>query len=423
MQLPNLWNDVRWGFDASEKTYVVQTNPKVVERCILMTTDPGDLVLDPTCGSGTTATVAEQWGRRWVAIDTSRVALALARARIMGARYLYYLLADSREGQIKEAEVTHTVPSTQPVRGSIRRGFVYERVPHITLKSIVNNAEIDVIWDKWQAKLELLREALNAAVKKTWKEWEIPREAEDPWDSATQGIFYELKSERARGKDANAKTLKELLGAINHNLKRHYSLDSLPECPADPWPEPARKLHADWWQTRIARQKEIDASIAAKAEFEYLYDKPYDDKKKVRVAGPFTVESLSPHRVLGVDENDELIDRVATPGADYGERQTFPQMILENLKTAGVQQAHKEDRIAFTALHPWPGALVCAEGRYMEGNDESRTEKRAAIFIGPEFGTVTRPDLVQAAREAGDANFDVLFACAFNYEAHATEFS
>ena len=169
--------------------------------------------------------------------------------------------------------------------------------------------------------------------------------------------------------------------------------------------------------------KEIDASIAAKAESEYLYDKPYDDKRKVRVAGPFTVESLSPHRVLGVDENDELVDTAAQPGADYSAKQTFPQMILENLKTSGVQQAHKEDKISFTALAPWPGKLICAEGRYIEGNAEASAEKRAAIFIGPEFGTVTRPDLVEAAREAGDADFDVLIACAFNYEAHATEFS
>ena len=144
-----------------------------------MATDPGDLVLDPTCGSGTTAYVAEQWGRRWITIDTSRVALALARARIMGARYPFYLLADSREGQLKEAEVTRTAPSSQPVHGNIRHGFVYERVPHITLKSIANNAEIDVIWDKWQAKLEPLREKLNAALKKNWQEWEIPREADD----------------------------------------------------------------------------------------------------------------------------------------------------------------------------------------------------------------------------------------------------
>jgi adenine-specific DNA-methyltransferase len=197
------------------------------------------------------------------------------------------------------------------------------------------------------------------------------------------------------------------------------------------WPEPVKKLHADWWQARIARQKEIDASIAAKAEFEYLYDKPYENKKCVRVAGPFTVDSLSPHRMLGVDEEDELIDFQRESGTDYAAKQSFPQMILDNLKTAGVQQAHKEDRITFTALIPWAGELVCAEGRYLppsplvgEGRGEGETlEKRAAIFIGPEFGTVQRADLVEAAREAADAGFDVLIACAFNYEAHTTEFS
>jgi adenine-specific DNA-methyltransferase len=189
------------------------------------------------------------------------------------------------------------------------------------------------------------------------------------------------------------------------------------------WPEPALSLHADWWQARIARQKEIDASIAAKADHEYLYDKPYPDKSKVRVAGPFTVESLSPHRMLGVDENDELIDTQKQDRAEYNVKQSFPQMILENLKIAGVQQAHKEDKITFTALTPWPGDLVCAEGRYLEGTAETGSEKRAAIFIGPEFGTVQRADLVAAAREAGDGGFDVLIACAFNYDAHATEFS
>jgi adenine-specific DNA-methyltransferase len=419
--LGEFWS-IQSGAFTEEKVYVVQTNKKVVDRCILMATDPGDLVLDPTCGSGTTAYVAEQWGRRWITIDTSRVAMALARARIMGARYPYYLLADSRDGQLKEAEVTRAAPSTQPTRDNIRLGFVYERVPHITLKSIANNAEIDVIWDKWQATLEPLREKLNATLKKSWQEWEIPRDAEDPWPADCRSAFYELRTEQAKGEDAKPKKISDCLFLINKNLKRSFTAESLPERPADPWPEQPTKLHADWWQARIARQKEIDASIAAKAEFEYLYDKPYDDKKKVRVAGPFTVESLSPHRMLGVDENDDLIDpltlaRRASEG--LSENQSFAQMILENLKTAGVQQAHKEDRITFTALTAWPGQFVCGEGRYQEGE----SEKRAAIFIGPEFGTVQRADLVAAAREAGDAGFDVLIACAFNYEAHTTEFN
>jgi adenine-specific DNA-methyltransferase len=368
MPFDNTWNDTIIG-TFSDKLYVVQTPVLPVERCILMTTDPGDLVLDPTCGSGTTAHVSEQWGRRWITIDTSRVALALARARIMGARHPYYLLADSPEGQQKEGTVTQTEPSTATTNGNIRQGFVYERVPHITLKSIANNTEVDIIWEKFQEALEPLREKLNKALNGKWEEWEIPRDADSNWS--------------AKAKD----------------------------------------LHDKWWEQRIARQKEIDTSISGKAEYEYLYDKPYEDNKKVRVAGPFTVESLSPHRVLGVDENDELIDSVVESEDEYGEKQDFTTMILENLKTAGVQQAHKEDKINFTSLNPWPGDLICAEGKYFEGGKESGAQKRAAIFIGPEFGTVTRPDLVAVAREAGDADFDVLITCAFNYDAHSTEFS
>jgi adenine-specific DNA-methyltransferase len=177
----DIWDDTRQSGFGEDKVYVVQTALKVVQRCMLMTTDPGDLVLDPTCGSGTTAYVAEQWGRRWITIDTSRVALALARARIMGARYPYYLLADSREGQKKEADLTATSPSTQPVHGTVRLGFVYERVPHITLKSIANNVEIDVIHEKWQAKMEPLRETLKKELKKKWEEWEIPRQSDPKW--------------------------------------------------------------------------------------------------------------------------------------------------------------------------------------------------------------------------------------------------
>lgn len=344
-----------------------------------MATDPGDLVLDPTCGSGTTAYVAEQWGRRWITIDTSRVSLALARSRIMGARYPYYLLADSEEGRRKEAEVTQSVPRSGPVGGDIRQGFVYERVPHITLKSIANNPRIDEIWEDWQARLEPLRAALNTALGKSdkagtaWEDWQIPREA---------------------GRD---------------------------------WPEAASRAHAAWWEGRIARQREIDAAIAARADSEFLYDRPYIDRGKVRVAGPFTVETLSPHRTLAVDWDDELIDTLKATetrragGAGGPVVPDFAAMILDNLRAAGVQQAHKEDRISFTSLTGWPGDHICAEGRFFEGADDTGRERRAGILVGPEFGTVSRADLVAAAREAGDAGFDLLIACAFNYDAHAAE--
>jgi adenine-specific DNA-methyltransferase len=224
------------------------------------------------------------------------------------------------------------------------------------------------------------------------------------------------------------------------------------EAPAD-WPDAAKSALARFWEARIARQREIDASIAAKAEFEYLYDKPYADKDRIRVAGPFTVESLSPHRTLAVDWNDELIRpgmAETGPGSRYdgpAPDRDFAGMVLENLKAAGVQQAHKEDRITFTSLTGWPGTYICAEGLFMEGDPAeggkrdrapagqaapaeasaqptaaSAKMKRAGIFIGPDFGTVSRPDLVAAAREAGDAGFDVLIACAFNYDAHSAEF-
>ena len=271
--------------------------------------------------------------------------------------------------QIIEAEITRGAPSNASTYGNIRQGFVYERVPHLTLGSIATNAEIDVIWDRFQDVLEPLRAGLNTALGKSWEEWEIPREVGAGWQSSV------------------------------------------------------KELHAQWWEQRIARQREIDASIAAKAEFEYLYDRPYPDPAVVRVAGPFTVESLSPHRVLAVDEHDELIPHgkfINDGPGGYGEGYDFTAVILENRKTAGVQQAHRQDRISFTALTSWPGRYICAEGRYLEG--ESGKERRAGIFIGPEFGTVPRADLVAAAREAGDAGFDVLIACAFNYDAHSAEF-
>ena len=297
----------------------------------------------------------------------------------MSARYPYYLLADSPEGRRKEQEVSGRAQPLAATHGDIRQGFVYERAPHVTLKSIANNAEIDVIYERWQAVLEPLRATLNASHGgKPFEDWEIPREA----------------------------------GAG--------------------WPASAKQAHAKWWEGRIARQREIDASIAKAADVELLYDRPYEDKARVRVAGPFTVESLSPHRMVPADaaalydEADEILDAAPSRrGATMDRPQTdFAAMILENLRAAGVHSTEKRDKIAFTSLTPWPGAKgVCAEGRFMEGEEGSAIERRAAIFLGPEFGTLRRSDLVAAAREATDARFDVLIACAFSYDAHASEFT
>ena len=364
-QLSNIWT----GFlGQTSPIYVVQTNTDIVQRCILMTTDPGDLILDPTCGSGTTSYVAEHWGRRWITIDTSRVSLALARARLMGARYPYFFLSDSPEGRKKEQSVSGKIATDTPTHGDIRQGFVNQRVPRIIPSTIANNAEIDVIWEEYQTRMEPLLEALNAVLAETWEEWQIPREADEGW------------------------------------------------------PEQATQLHAAWWEQRIARQTEVDKSIAQKADVEMLYDRPYPDNSKERVAGPFTVESLSPHRVVPADE-EELHD---LSDAAKGKRtredaplHDFTTMVIENLRSAGVHQAAKDDRITFTTIDGWPGTFIAAEGRYMEGE----VERRAGIFIGPEFGTVTRADLTAAAREALDARFDTLIACGFNFDAHTGELS
>jgi adenine-specific DNA-methyltransferase len=458
----NVWDDISGSVQSRSdpKIYVVQSSAAMVQRCILMTTDPGDLVLDPTCGSGTTAYVAEQWGRRWITLDTSRVALALARTRLMSARYPYYLLADTPEGRRKEQEVSGKLLPEIETHGDIRLGFVYERAPHVTLKSIANNAEIDVIYEKWQAILEPLRVQLNKALgrdapssfetppsaapqdegagaraavsahpeearsavskgeaKPAWEDWQIPRESGDLWP--TEAIKAHVIAGNPHRPESERK---EALATIALLTRQNFTLDTLPEKPRTPWPAAAEDTHAKWWEGRVARQKEIDASIARAADVELLYDRPYEDKSRVRVAGPFTVESLSPHRVAPADE-EELIDLI---DADEGARRRlhaamprtdFAEVVLENLRSAGVHQSEKRDRISFVALTPWPGEYVGADGRFMEGE----TERRAAIFIGPEFGTLTRVDLAAAAFEATEARFDVLVACAFSFDAHASE--
>ncbi len=302
----NTWTDAPVSY---EKTYVVQTSPEIISRCLLMSTDPGDLVLDPTCGSGATAFVAEQWGRRWITCDTSRVALALARTRLMTARYPYYLLADSSEGLKKEAELTGKVPPPYDTEGDIKKGFVYKRVPHITLKSIANNPDI--------------REGMT--------------------------------------------------------------------------------------------REQTDAAIGRHAETETLYDQPYEDAKTVRVTGPFTVESLSPHRVLSTEEEQPV-------GEKNGRRDSmdFATMIIENLRKAGVQNTKKNERLAFDLLEPLEGGRwLQAKGEYTDGDG---ARKRAVVSIGPEHGTVGPEQVKEAAKEAVQGiGFDLLIVCGFAFDPHVSE--
>jgi len=344
--LNNVWTDVAGIQSRTDpKIYVVQTTNRVIERCLLMTTDPGDLVLDPTCGSGTTAYVAEQWGRRWITCDTSRVALALARTRLMAAKYPYYLLADSPAGIKKETELTGalTPALSQRERGQpgsdIRQGFVYKRVPHVTLKSIANNPDI--------------HEGMTRA--------------------------------------------------------------------------------------------EIDAAIARHTETETLYDQPYEDRKIVHVSGPFTVESLSPHRVLAAADED--MDGTVTRQEAQRE-QDFAAMILDNLRKAGVQNTKKGERLTFDRLDPYAGTWLHAAGEYTEtplnppagggrqegtagggrqegaagGGTEGGRVRRVAVSIGPEQGTVGPQQVKEAAKEAVQGvGFDLLLVCGFAFDPHVSE--
>lgn len=413
-ELTNNWDDTA---PAIVRSYVVQTSIKPIERCILMSTDPGDLVLDPTCGSGTAAYVAEKWGRRWITIDTSRVALALARARLMGAQFPYFVLADSSEGRRITAKLDHRDADPSPTGNRVRQGFVYRRVSHIELRHIGSNTAIDEIWDRWQSTLDPLRSRLNSMLGKEWSEWEVPRVPGEPWPRAAKVAWDDFQNSPRSERSSSLKILNQVLG-------RNYHVEDVPSQPCDPWPTEVVDVHGRWWQGRRTRQEEIDSSTVEHAEFEYRYDDPYISDRVVRVSGPFTVETLSPHRMLPVDENDQSVEYPRSGSSTHArDEEDFTQLVLESLKRSGVQQIHKDACIEFLSIAAWPGDRVCAEGRYVETIDSATVERRAGILIGPEFGTVQRSDLVGGAREVAEAGFDLLIACAFNYDSHASELS
>jgi len=365
-----------------------------------MTTDPGDLVLDPTCGSGTTAYVAEKWGRRWITIDTSRVALALARTRLMAAKYPYYILADSPEGLKKEAELTGKVPPHYETAGDIKKGFVYKRVPHITLKSIANNEEIDELYNRLHPAVAQALADLNAALRGHSQPFPVTtggREGQQVDFAAPEGATFTMPS----GEVVPAFALMEWEVPF--------------EWPPD-WPEQARPAFEAFHQARRELRRQIDESIAKNADIELLYDQPYEDPKRIRVTGPFTVESLSPHRVLAPEVELPASQQAAQREANLGQ---FETMILENLKKAGVQNTKKNERLKFDRLEPYAGEWLHAEGEYTEADGKGR---RVAVCIGPEHGTVG-PELVkEAAKEAvKGVGFDLLIVCGFAFDPHVSE--
>ena len=299
----NFWSDTGTGNFTDDKVYVVQTNTKVVERCVLLATDPGDLVLDPTCGSGTTAFVSERWGRRWITVDSSRVALAVARQRLAGALFPFFVLSDSDPGQALQAQLAGSAMPSTETSGDIRQGFVYKHIPRITLRSIANNPDIQ------------------------------------------EGMS----------------------------------------------------------------QNQINEAIAQHADTECLYDQPHEDKSRVRVSGPFTVESLSPHRTRSAEPEDGLGQESDAASPD------FVGTILENLRESGIQNGMRAERLEFDLVELHAGTHIQAIGsRNTTGADGVG---RAGIGIGPQYGTVGASFVKDAAREAGtDKSLDLLCILAFAFD-------
>ena len=336
------WSDgvASSGF-GDERIYVVQTVAGVIQRCILMTTDPGDLVLDPTCGSGTTAAVAEKWGRRWITCDTSRIAVTLAKQRLMTASYDYYELKYPNEG--------------------LRGGFIYGSAPHVTLKSISDNREIDEIYEAMHPSVEQALATLNAMVSAAWREWEVPIDADESWTDTQRAAFQKFR------------------------------------------------------EARIAMQRRMDASIAAHADQETLYDQPEPAKNKLRITGPFTVEAVPFPSVKALDEAggereaDASIARSGESARQHGWR--------DELMKTGIRGKNGQ-MLKFAELEPLPDLrhLHCS-GTLAE------TGERVVVSFGPEHAALEQRQVEYAMREAGDLfpRPKMIVFCAFTFDPEAAK--
>ncbi len=366
--LSNVWLDTQSGGFNAEKVYVVQTTNKVIERCVLMTTDPGDLVLDPTCGSGTTAYVAEKWGRRWITCDTSRVAVTLAKQRLMTASYDYYELRYPHEG--------------------LKGGFIYKTVPHVTLKSIANNPEIDAIYERMHPAIEAALADFNAGLTT-----EPPAE---PWTVA-EGV---------------RKGQKLMLGKNGVELLEW-------EVPFDypsGWSPEARPLFMKFHNERQRMQAEMDRSIAAQAENETLYDQPEKAKNKLRITGPFTVEAVPFPTVLSLEEHatgaptpQDADLAIARSGATSRQHAWRDELLKAGIRGKGGQM------LKFAELEVLPSmACLHATGHLDSG-------ERVVISFGPEHGALEQRQVEHALNEAESlrpsAKFVVFCAFAFDPEA------
>ena len=369
----NLWDDTVTSGFSDKKAYVVQTHPLAIERCMLMTTDPGDLVLDPTCGSGTTAYVAEKWGRRWITCDTSRVAITLAKQRLMTASFDYFALRYPHEG--------------------LRGGFIYKTVPHVTLKSIANNAEIDAIYERMHPAIASALAALNAALK-----------------AHAPAMPYPVTEGARKGQ-------KLVLGLQGQDLQEW-------EVPFDLPADWAAELQAPLAQFHTARQKmqaEMDRSIAANAESETLYDQPERDKAKLRVSGPFTVEAVPFPTVLSLEElpakagqapGPDLADMsIARSGHTSRQHAWRDELLKTGIRGKGGQM------LRFAELEVLPGTAS------LQATGSLDTGERVVVSFGPEHGALEQRQVERALNEAGELfpRPKMIVFCAFAFDPEAAK--
>lgn len=391
--LTNQWSDVGGIQSRSDpKVYVVQTSTTAIERCMMMTTDPGDLVLDPTCGSGTTAYVAEQWGRRWITIDSSRVALFIARQRLLTATYDYYKLRDSSKG--------------------VAGGFINKTVPHITLKSIAQNKALDPIFARHMPILAERLATLNAALARV-----------------TPTLRARLDDKLAAKKKA-----KNSDDPVTDADERRWLLPKSRweewEVPFDTdpdWPQPLQDALTAYRAAWRAKMDEVNACIDRHAEQEELVDQPDIDRKVLRVSGPFTVEGVEPAALtldeptpIAEPEGDLPLFMAESPSPAYGietaNADAYVEKMLRLLRADGVRfMGNRQVRI--DRLDRRSGGLLTAEGDWTLGEAEPR---RVAVVVGPQYGPVTGKAVENAVHAALMGGFEDLLIAGFAFDAEAT---
>ncbi|MEA3339314.1 MAG: site-specific DNA-methyltransferase [Chloroflexota bacterium] len=396
-KITSLWGDTS---PVQGKIYVVQTTSLAIDRCVLMTTDPGDLVLDPTCGSGTTAYVAEQWGRRWITIDTSRVAIALARQRLLTAKYDYYKLAD---------------------KDSLSAGFDYKTAPHITLSEIVNNQAIDPIFEKWQPVLAEKLKILNAALSKVTPELRTALKTKLVAKERSEGKRAITEADERRWLLPNPKS------EIENPKWEHWQVPF----DADPdWPEALKTALQDYRKAWRAKMDQVNQTIAASAPSETLYDQPKVVRNVLRVSGPFTVEGVQPaEETLDLDSpiggepeelgtfpaEDESADAQATNVAAYLEK------MIHLLRQDGVRFPNNKE-LKFQRLEPLSDSILHAEGEWGNGTpslSQGEGPRRVAVAFGPQYGPITAKQVEQSLREAYRRGYDDLVFAGFTIDGAA----